>query len=133
MKTTVATYQLAYLSGQVSLCDDCVERADHECGALGPVLHGDHRGECQGRKHTRHLAEPLGLSIGRPVRLSESGWRDSDEDGPRRHMASRVGVIVSYSIGYPCARVRWSANTEATVPVPASETIEQLSQLEIAG
>ena len=42
---TVITYQLAYLPGQVaSLCaphDD-----DPRFGALGPVSHGAHRGEC---------------------------------------------------------------------------------------
>lgn len=52
----VVTYQLAYPTGSdttVDLCDACVERGDHEAGALGPVSHGSHRGTCEGRRHPR--------------------------------------------------------------------------------
>lgn len=48
----VITYQLAYLSRiHVSLCAACVERDDHDCGSLGPVSHGRHRGGCDGARH----------------------------------------------------------------------------------
>jgi hypothetical protein len=42
----VITYQLAYLSGSVSLCEDCTPAYD-ECVSLGPVLHGTHDGTCE--------------------------------------------------------------------------------------
>lgn len=48
----VVTYQLAYLTHkQVSLCPRCCERGDHGLGALGPVQHGLHEGECDSRTH----------------------------------------------------------------------------------
>jgi hypothetical protein len=56
----VVTYQLAYLSGvQVTLCDACVERDDHECGKLGPVMRGARRGECDGAQHGRGSSSAL--------------------------------------------------------------------------
>lgn len=49
----VITYQLAYLTQkQVSLCNACVERGDHELGTIGPVQHGLHVGACQSPTHT---------------------------------------------------------------------------------
>lgn len=56
----VVTYQLAYLSDrQVSLCDACVEADDHDCGTLGPVSHGRHEGDCDGRHHDHGCRGPL--------------------------------------------------------------------------
>jgi hypothetical protein len=49
--TNVHTYHLAYLNRSVDLCPSCVERDDHDRGALGQVQHGLHRGHCQGRHH----------------------------------------------------------------------------------
>lgn len=48
----VVSYQLAYNSAdEATLCDACVERGDHECGPLGPVLVGKRVGQCDGANH----------------------------------------------------------------------------------
>ena len=53
--TKVVTYALAYLPNKRAiLCADCVLAGDHEHGALGPVLHGLHRGDCEGMRHNQH-------------------------------------------------------------------------------
>lgn len=56
----VVTYRLAYLSDRrVDLCDACVEADDHDCGTLGPVSHGRHEGDCDGRHHDHGCRGPL--------------------------------------------------------------------------
>lgn len=50
--TSVITYQLAYLTAeQYELCDECVERGDHDRGTLGAIQHGRHEGGCDGKHH----------------------------------------------------------------------------------
>ena len=50
--TYIVTYQLAYCSHQyVDLCAECADGDAHECGVLGPVSHGAHRGYCAGAAH----------------------------------------------------------------------------------
>jgi hypothetical protein len=51
MPARVVTYRLAYLDREVSLCASCVEHDDHDCGSIGPVRHGLHRGDCAGAMH----------------------------------------------------------------------------------
>ncbi len=50
--SNVITYQLAHETTTVDLCDACADRDDHDCGSLGPVEHGLHRGSCQGKHHS---------------------------------------------------------------------------------
>jgi hypothetical protein len=44
------TYHLAYVPGEVSLCDDCAadEGVCQQIGVLGAVSHGAHDGRCDG-------------------------------------------------------------------------------------
>lgn len=72
----VVTYKLAYLNLSFELCDDCVSRGDHGRGSLGPVLHGKHSGDCQGRKH--------GVQ---PVTYKVWDVRDCVYEGPDRDAA----------------------------------------------
>lgn len=54
----VVTYQLAYVTDmRADLCDACVKHNDHDCGVLGAIQHGLHRGTCDGARHTLALAE----------------------------------------------------------------------------
>ena len=49
----VTSYQLARISNvHVDLCHRCAAAADHDCGELGPVARGPHRGQCHGAKHS---------------------------------------------------------------------------------
>jgi len=49
----VTTYQLNRVSRvHVDLCARCVAAGDHDCGELGPLARGPHRGECHGAKHS---------------------------------------------------------------------------------
>jgi hypothetical protein len=79
----VVTYQLAYLSHvQVDLCDECAERGDHGLGSLGPVQHGAHRGECEGKRHGAYcencgwLVPAEGVSIDPESDLPRAGAKD---------------------------------------------------------
>lgn len=55
----VVTYRLAYLDRTVDLCAACVDADDHDAGALGPVEHGAHDGDCDGRYHDHGCRGPL--------------------------------------------------------------------------
>ena len=49
----VITYQYAYISGTITLCDKCEARElqKRSEGGLGPVSHGRHAGECDLCRH----------------------------------------------------------------------------------
>lgn len=99
--TTVVTYQLAYLTGhRVSLCSTCVALDDHGLGALGPVSHGAHRGECGGASHGRDTAVRVSPAQIRALRTEAGAAGDSaqaaictralDGDADARRECARV-------------------------------------------
>jgi hypothetical protein len=61
MDTTVVTYQYAYIAGETSLCDRCIDDVDirAEFPSIGPVSHGAHRGHCDGCRLRRLDAVPI--------------------------------------------------------------------------
>jgi hypothetical protein len=80
---TVITYQRAYVPGQITLCDGCVEADDHGAGALGSVSHGAHRGECEGENHGEARYTPCSATdIPEGVRF----------DIPRRNQGQTIEV-----------------------------------------
>lgn len=65
--TTVVTYQLTRISNvYVDLCDRCAAAADHDCGELGPVARGAHRGHCHGAQHAAPVRCECGEWSGEP-------------------------------------------------------------------
>jgi hypothetical protein len=55
MRQRVVTYRQAYGACAIELCAACIERDDHDCGALGEVQHGEHDGSCDGRRHRQPM------------------------------------------------------------------------------
>lgn len=67
-RTMLVTYALAYIPGEVELCDACVAQDDHECGALGQVQIGAHNGyadQCDGANHGNLKRTRLALAEGK--------------------------------------------------------------------
>jgi hypothetical protein len=63
----VTSYQLARISNvHVDLCHRCATAADHDCGDLGPVARGPHRGQCHGVKHSAPVRCECGQWSGEP-------------------------------------------------------------------
>lgn len=79
MAKQVVTYQLAYItSREVSLCAECVERDDHDCGVLGPVQHGQHRGYCDGCARKAEAITDTQVRALREQALAASDYRQVD-------------------------------------------------------
>jgi len=63
----VTSYRLARISNvHVDLCTRCAAAADHDCGELGPVARGPHRGQCHGAKHSAPVRCECGQWSGEP-------------------------------------------------------------------
>jgi hypothetical protein len=91
--TIVTSYQLIRVSNvHVDLCHRCATAADHDCGELGPVARGPHRGQCHGAKHAAPVRCECGQWSGVQcdhvgpadtmvmIEVMPSAWRNSHAD-----------------------------------------------------